>query len=673
MHKILGFILFLVTFSTFAQKDTTFCQKATLVLETLEKNHYQPKTIDDDFSTYVLKTFFKRIDPKRMLFAQNDIASFGNLQTKLDDFLLGKECDFIQELSNSYEKQLTAAQKSIEKVAKSKLDFSGKDTISYGSIKDESQFSKNRKTLQKRWTKKIRIEIIRDYLSLSNPSNFKKVKAQIKSKIIDENNCYIQDKIQTVNGIQSYIETIFLDVVCSYFDPHSNYFDPTDNDNFMNSIGTETNSIGVWFSKNSDGKIIVSGLQTGSKAWKEKEINAGDLVLSLSAGDAILNTTCLSLSSLYDFINDEANTSIAINVLTSKNTNKTITLEKENLKIEQNAINTFILKGEYTIGYISLPSFYTNMDYGFGSANDIAKQLFKLNAINIDGLILDLRDNGGGSMKQAIDLAGMFIDKGPLGIYRDAKNNREIIKDFNRGTLFTKPMIILVNQGSASASEFITAALRDHHRAIIVGSKTYGKGTIQTVMPLQGEVGFIKITIDKMYGFRGNTHQASGIVPDIIFPSLHVGIEDGESGNTNFIKNDTILKDVYFKTPKAVDYKNIRIKSMMRMKQNPSVKTIKEINSKLLSYLSKGRKLALSVEGIKKDNDTFDVIFEKSDDLEMKHTTFEVLNLEDYKEILGYNKNKATLNSYTLKNIQTDHEIEETYQIILDYIKQLAN
>ena len=313
------------------------------------------------------------------------------------------------------------------------------------------------------------------------------------------------------------------------------------------------------------------------------------------------------------------------------------------------------------------------MDYGFGSANDIAKQLFKLNAVNIDGLILDLRDNGGGSMKQAIDLAGMFIDKGPLGIYRDARNNREIIKDFNRGTLFTKPMVILVNQGSASASEFITAALRDHHRAIVVGSKTYGKGTIQTVMPLQGEAGFIKITIDKMYGFKGNTHQAAGIVPDIIFPSLHSGIEDGESGNANFIQNDTVLKDVYFKMPKAVDYENIRSRSLARMEQNSSVKTIQEINSKLLAYLSKDRKLALSVEGIQKDNDTFDTIFEKSDDLEMKHTTFEVLNLEDYKEILAYNKNKATLNSYTIKNIQTDHEVEETYQIISDYIKQLAN
>lgn len=673
MHKIICFILLCFVANAIAQTDASFCQKATLVLETIENNHYQPKTIDNEFSEYVFKTFFKRVDPKRMLFAQSDIEAFGDLKTNLDDYLLGNNCDFIQELGESYEKQLLAAQKSIAIVTKSKLDFSGKDIVTYGSLKDESQFSKNRKTLQNRWTKKIRIEIIRDYLSLSQPSNFKKVKSQIKSKIIDENNCYIQDKLNTVNGIQSYIETTFLDVVCSYFDPHSNYFDPTDNDNFLNSIGTETNSIGVWFSKNSDGKIIVSGLQTGSKAWKEKEINAGDMVLSLSADDETLSTTCLSLSSLYDFINDETHTSISINVLTSKNTNKTVTLEKENLKIEQNAINTFILKGTHTIGYISLPSFYTNIDYGFGSANDIAKQLFKLNAVNIDGLILDLRDNGGGSMKQAIDLAGMFIDKGPLGIYRDAKNNREIIKDFNRGTLFTKPLVILVNQGSASASEFIAAALRDHQRAIIVGSKTYGKGTIQTVLPLENEIGYVKITINKMYGFKGNTHQGAGIQPDIEFPSLYTGIENGENGNINFIKNDTVLKDVYFKLPKAVNYETIKANSLARMTQNTSIKTIKEINSNLVAYLNKERKLALSVAGIKKDSDFFDAIFDKSDTIKMQHTTFEVVNLEDYKEILAYNKNKATLNSYEIKNIQTDHEIEESYQIISDYIKQLTN
>ncbi|WP_046757994.1 S41 family peptidase [Kordia jejudonensis] len=673
MHKIIGFILLCVVSNAVAQTDATFCQKASLVLKTLENNHYQPKTIDDDFSSYVFNTFFKRIDPKRILFAKSDISNFGNLETKLDDFLLDKKCDFIEGLSKSYEKQLLAAQKSIKTVTKSKLDFSGKDFVTFGSIKEESQFSKNRKTLQNRWTKKIRIEIIRDYLSLSNPSNFKKIKGQLKSKIIDENNCYIQDKLNVVNGIQSYIETTFLDIICSYFDPHSNYFDPTDNGNFLNSIGTETSSIGVWFSKNNDGKIVVAGLQTGSKAWKEKEINAGDLVLSVSTTEEILKTTCLSLASLYDFINDEENTSISIRVLTAKNITKTVTLAKESLKIEQNAINTFILKGEHNIGYISLPSFYTNIDYGFGSANDIAKQLFKLNAVQIDGLILDLRDNGGGSMKQAIDLAGMFIDKGPLGIYRDAKNNREIIKDFNRGTLFTKPMVILVNQGSASASEFITAALRDHNRAIVVGSKTYGKGTIQRVIPLENEIGFVKITIDKMYGFKGNTHQASGIIPDIQFPSVYAGIEDGERSNANFIKNDTVLKDVYFKIPKAVNYEAIRTKSEARMQQNAAVKTIKDINTRLLSYLNQDRKMALSVNGIKKDNEFFDAIFEKSDDLEMKHATFKVVNLEDYKEILAYNKNKATLNSYTLKNIQTDHEIEETYQIISDYIKQLAN
>lgn len=673
MHKIIRFILFCFVVNVVAQTDVPFCQKTALVLETLKNNHYQAKPIDDEFSTYVFTTFFKRIDPKRMLFAQSDIETLDNLKTTLDDVLLGNNCNFIHELTTSYKQQLLAAQKSIAFVEKSTLDFSGKDIVTYGSIKSESQFSENRKTLQNRWTKKIRIEIIRDYLSLSQPSNFKKVKRQIKSKIIDENNCYIQDKLNTLHGIQSYIETTFLDVVCSYFDPHSNYFDQTDNGDFMNAIGTETNSIGIWFSKNSDGKIMVAGLQTGSTAWKEKKINAGDMVLSLSANDKTLETTCLSLSSLYDFINDETHTSISIKVLTSKNTKKTVTLKKENLKIEQNAINTFILKGAHTIGYISLPSFYTNMDYGFGSANDIAKQLFKLNAVNIDGLILDLRDNGGGSMKQAIDLAGMFIDKGPLGIYRDAKNNREIIKDLNRGTLFTKPIVILVNQGSASASEFIAAALRDHHRAIIVGSKTYGKGTIQRVFPLKNEIGYVKITIDKMYGFKGNTHQGTGIQPDIEFPSLYTGIENGENGNTNFIGNDTILKDVYFKIPKAVNYEKIKANSLARMAQNASVKTIKEINSSLAAYLNKERKLAISVIGIKKDRDFFNAIFDKSDAIKIQHQTFEVVNLEDYKEILAYNKNKATLNSYTLKNIQTDYEVEEAYQIICDYIKQITN
>ena len=336
MQNIIRLLIFCVISVTYAQKNTSFCEKSTLILDMLEKNHYQPKAIDDDFSTYVFNALFERLDYKHMLYSEADIKVLETFKTKLDDYLLNKKCDFIQEFTTSYKNQLLLAQKSIEIVEKSKLDFSGKDTVTYGSLKDDGEFSNTRKTLEKRWSKKIRIDIISDYLSLSNPANFEKIKGQLKSKAIAENKCYILDKLQAVGGLESYVETTFLDVVCSYFDPHSSYFDPTDNATFMNSIGTETNSIGVWFSKNSDGKIVVSGLQTGSTAWKEKEINAGDLVLSLEANENTISTTCLSLSNLYDFINDEENKTIVLKVLTQKNINKKIILKKENLKIEAN-------------------------------------------------------------------------------------------------------------------------------------------------------------------------------------------------------------------------------------------------------------------------------------------------------------------------------------------------
>jgi carboxyl-terminal processing protease len=568
MHTFLRILVLCVVTTTFAQTDSTFCSKSKLILEMLEKNHYKPKAIDDNFSNYVFTRMLERLDERRLLYSQEDVAALDTLKNKLDDYLQEGACNFIETFTTSYKKQLELTQERIEKIEKSRLDFSGKDTVTYGSFKEEYVFSKTPTTLYKRWQKKIRVDIIRDYLALSNPSNFPKIKAQLKQKVIAENKCFIVDKLQTVNGLRSYVENTFLDVICSYFDPHSSFFDPAANASFMNSISTETNSIGVWFSKNSDGKIVVAGLQTGSSAWKGKEISAGDLVLSLEANENTISTTCLSLESLYEFINDESNKTITISFLNDKNVNKTVVLRKENLKIEENSVNSFILQGEQDIGYISLPSFYTNETYRFGSANDIAKELFKLNAVDIDGLILDLRGNGGGSMKQAIDLAGMFIDKGPLGIYRDHEDNKTLVKDFNRGTLFTKPLVILINNESASASEFITAAMRDHNRAIVVGSKTYGKGTIQQIIPLNGEEGYLRMTIEKMYGFKGNSHQATGIVPDIEFPSLLVGIEEGEISNTNFIKSDTIQKDIPFEIPDAANYENLRAKSLDRIAKN---------------------------------------------------------------------------------------------------------
>jgi carboxyl-terminal processing protease len=666
------FLLICVVATSYAQTDSSFCSKSRLILEMLEEQHFKPKAIDDDFSSYVFTRMMERLDDRRLLYSLEDVAMLDSLKTSLDDYLKNGKCNFIETFTASYKTQLKLAKKTIEKIEKTKLDFSGKDTVTYGSYKEESIFSKSPETLKKRWSKKIRVDIIRDYLALSNPANFPKIKSQLKQKIISENRCFIVDKLQPVNGLQSYVETTFLDVICSYFDPHSSFFDPTDNANFMNSIGTKTNSIGVWFSKNSDGKIVVAGLQTGSTAWKEKEISAGDLIVSLESNKNKISTTCLSLVSLYDFINDETHKTITINFLNDKNVNKTVVLRKENLKIEENVVNSFILQGEYDFGYISLPSFYTNLEDGFGSANDIAKELFKLNAVDIKGLILDLRGNGGGSMKQAIDLAGMFIDKGPLGIYRDHEDNKTLVKDFNRGTLFTKPLVILINHESASASEFITAALRDHNRAIIVGSKSYGKGTIQQIVPLKGEEGYLRITIEKMYGFKGNSHQATGIVPDIEFPSLLKGIEDGEISNTNFIKSDTIQQGVITDIFGAADYMALRAKSAARLQKNKASATIKEINTNLLAYLNRERKLPLSVSGIKADMDSFNAIFEKSDAIEMKHETFTVLNLEDYSEMLAYNKNKPD-NSYAIESVQTDHEVEEAYKILADYLKQLAN
>ncbi|MEM6686575.1 MAG: hypothetical protein AAF617_12410, partial [Bacteroidota bacterium] len=218
MSVFLRLILLFVATTTFAQTDTTFCYKSRLILEMIEKNHYKPKPIDDDFSAYVFDKLFERLDDRRLLYSKSDVENLADLKDKLDDFLLNGECDFISEFTSFYEKQLQLAKQTVESLAKTRLDFSGKDTVTYGSFKEKSYFSETPEELQKRWSKKIRVDIIRDYLSLSNPSNFPKIKAQLKQKVIAENKCFIVDKLQAVNGLQNYIETTFLDAMCSYFD-----------------------------------------------------------------------------------------------------------------------------------------------------------------------------------------------------------------------------------------------------------------------------------------------------------------------------------------------------------------------------------------------------------------------------------------------------------------------
>lgn len=671
MRKLLQLLLFFTLPGYLvAQEQASFCEKTTLVLDAIEEYHYQPKAVDDNFSNYVFETFFKRVDQKRLLFSQEDIQKLEAHKLQLDDYLLGKNCNFIDAFITSYKDNLSRAKTTLQTLEKTKLDFSGKDTVYFTSAKEPHLFSTTRKTLAKRWSKKVRIQMVHDYLALSQQSNFNKIKAQLKSSIFEENFCYIEDKLHPVAGIKNYIHNTFLDIMASYFDPHTRYFDATEKDDFMSSLATEEASIGVWFSKNNDGKIMVAGLQTGSTAWREKEINAGDLVLSLTANGETLETTCLSLSNLYAFVGNQAHQEITIKVLTKNTAIKEVTLKKEVLKVEVNAVSSYMLKGEHKIGYISLPSFYTDLEFSYGSANDIAKELFKLNNLKVDGLILDLRDNGGGSMKEAMDLSGMFIDKGPLGIYRDQDNNKSILKDFNRGTLFTKPLVILVNSYSASASEFLAAALQDHQRAVIVGTRTYGKGTAQQIIPLENtaNASFLKITMEKMYRFTGKTHQAVGVQPDITLASIYDGIEEHEQDQINAIPKDTILKNVYFKTPETNDYRQIISNNKKRTASSPVAASIKEINADLNAYINVERKIPLTVAGLEKDKSRFDTIFERSKKISLEHSSFEVLNLDDYIEIIAFNNEKKAMNTLQLERIQKDYEIEECYQILNDLI-----
>ena len=342
-------------------------------------------------------------------------------------------------------------------------------------------------------------------------------------------------------------------------------------------------------------------------------------------------------------------------------------------KVEENSVRGFVINEKY--GYIKIPSFYTGFESSNkqGLANDVAKELYKLKKENINGLILDLRFNGGGSVEEAINLVGMFIDRGPITILKQKDSESKTIKDYNRGSIFTKPIVVIVNSYSASASELFAAAMQDYNRAIVVGTPTFGKATGQIIIPIDDTneaLGYTKITIEKFYRVTGKSHQSTGVVPDVLFPSFYDDFEIGEQYNAHILAADSIpfsLKHI------PLEFKNkntVLTNAQKRVHKSEGLQFLKKMNAYYLkNYLHKNTCFRLTLEGVYTHNNK---IIKGWEDLEMdfnnleKNDSLVVTNSKSTKQIIQFNKEDSAHNTLILGEIGSDLYIKESINILTD-------
>jgi len=675
------------------QSTDRLCQQANILLRTLEKYHYQPITPNRILSERAYKLFIQAIDPHSLYFMAADTNILASCKLTINEGFVGQSCSSFDMISNLYRQRLTEADSMISQIIQKPFNFSVRDSIAFGS-NDSIYFSSDIQVYKKRWNKWLKYQALQ-YLFSPDSSNDKPFakdskqllakEAKVRNKVGVKEKRNIKRILEQPEGFENYIASLFYNAITSSYDPHSSYFSPVDEKNFESALSSDALSYGFEIEDNPFGTVQISRLVPGGPAWKSNEIHKGDILMEVKWP----NGQRVDLSDLdQDEVEDIFQSSVSDRMeLTLKKVNgqiKTVKLIQEKLEADENLIKSFILKGSKNIGFISLPGFYTEWENQevTGCANDMAKEIIKLKKENIAGIIIDLRNNGGGAMNEALSLVGIFIDEGPLCISRNRDEKPIVLKDMNRGTIYDGPLVLMVNGLSASAAEITAAALQDYHRAVIVGSPTFGKATGQVILPLdptlqstsiksinKNSTGFVKTTVSKFYRLNGESYQQKGVIPDVLLPECNDSYAYYEVLYPYSLTSDAIIKKVYYNPLPALPVMQLSEKSKSRLSSDDRFKQIARENDSLQTAIKQLRTVPLNLESFRKKEAKIFKLLQSMDKVaDRLSVIYKVTNVKFDQPIININPYKKEVNELLSKNIQNDIYIEESYQIINDLI-----
>ncbi|MFT5778377.1 MAG: carboxyl-terminal processing protease, partial [Crocinitomicaceae bacterium] len=485
---LLLFTSLLLSNGAFSLDEKGIANRAKRLVEFFEKYHLKPRTLDAQFGQDVNQLFVEYLDDSKFFLYQSDfevlLASadslFAEVEEKRIDHLLLLEKILIQRVQEA-------------KIYTSELLDEGIYALEIeGKYEDFTNFSADKNEFEKRWTETV-AKLIHDEIleSLEEDETLQNIDLTARcEEAIKAVRSSLKGQFDYLLGTNDYFELAYINCIAECYDPHSNYFNEHIKEEFSEELSSQRELFGITYQKTTDGTIEITSIMPGSSAWYADGITPGDELLFLTSSDGkSIDVTMATPAEVSDFFFGLESDSIVL-TLNSDGKKNEVSLVKSVVYSDEDIIKSALLKGDKNIGYISLPDFYTDWTdtSSLGCANDVAKSLLRLQKEGMDGMILDLRNNGGGSIKEAIDLVGIFINYGPIILEVDKEQTIYTYKDFNRGSIYRGPLIVLVNSSSASASEIVGAALQDYNRALIVGQKSYGKATGQMMYSLDPNV-----------------------------------------------------------------------------------------------------------------------------------------------------------------------------------------
>jgi len=633
-YKIVIVIVALsVALWSFIPKEKNDPEKDKLLLELLSfvisKGHYDPKAIDDNFSKSVYKDYLLAMDPSKRFFLQSDIDEFAKYELEIDDEIKNKDLTFFDLTYNRLLERMQESKKFYKEILDKPFDYNVEENFNIDY--EKAPYAKTTAELKDKWRKQIKLSTLSsltDKLKLeedrkkgivtdkkteadtpdggdfdSTPTPAKAVKDDGKPKSYEQIEKETRESsLKSLDEYFGFIKdldredyfSVFVNTIAETFDPHTSYFAPEEKDKFDISMSGKLEGIGARLQKKNDYTEITE-LISGGPAWKQKQLEPGDAIMKVGQGDEQpVDVVGMRIDDVVKKIKGPKGTEVRLTVKKVDGTIKVISLIRDIVEIEETYAKSSIVKKDGKLyGVIYLPKFYIDFENkdGRDAAKDITIEIDRLKKAGVEGIVMDLRDNGGGSLKTVVDIAGLFISQGPVVEVKSAGKEKEVLSDTDSKIQWDGPLVVMINNFSASASEILAAAIQDYKRGVIIGSKqSYGKGTVQNVFDLNnlvrnssvGDLGALKTTTQKFYRINGGSTQLKGVASDVVLPDRYSYIEIGERDAANALPWDKIDPASYKVWDKQPNFDLAIANSRKRVEENQQFKLIDE-NAKWLS------------------------------------------------------------------------------------------
>lgn len=646
----------------------------------LKNAHYEPTELDDEFSKKVYDNFLLNLDSNKRFLLQSDVDVLKKHETTIDDEFKKQRIDFFNTAYPIFIQRLKDAQVYYKEILEEPFDFKVDESID--TDYEKQAFATSKEELRDRWRKQLKLSVLSSIQSKEKLQENDTLNKEPKKEFVELEKESRESVLKSLNDFFERFQeftreewlSVYINTILEQYDPHTSYFAPEDKERFDESMAGEMEGIGAVLRKK-DEYVEITEIVPGGPAMKQGSLENGDVVMKVAQGDEeAVDISGMRLEKVVKMIKGKKDTEVRLTVRKIDGTIEIISIVRDKFEIAETfAKSTIIQTDGGKFGIIHLPKFYISFENrdNRDAFKDVAKELEYLKEQNVEGIIMDLRNNGGGSLQTVVDMVGLFIEQGPVVQVKTKSGARDVLYDRDRNIQWDGPLVVLINNYSASASEIFAAAVQDYNRGLVLGSKhSFGKGTVQNLFDLNrfgnnkiGDLGAVKFTTQKFYRVNGGSTQLKGVESDIVLPDRFLYIDTGERDKDNAMQWDKIEKAEYNKFD--LNLKSVIEKSNQRVAQKPEFSILDE-----------------SAKWVKEQQDdyTFPLRYEdyKAKSLNIEEQTKKFNVLKDYKSDLTFESLPYEIEAFATdtilqnkrkrwhKDLGNDLYVEEAVNVLRD-------